>query len=70
MESDKSKRALEIINRMSELNEEHEKMMLDNGHPKGQMPAYVEFNKEQWAQYERNREEHKRLLVELTSMVY
>jgi len=67
-QSPKVKRALEIINRMSELSEEHEKMMLENGHPKGQMPAYVEFTKEQWDAYAHNRKEQKQLLAELLSI--
>lgn len=68
-QSPKVKRALDIINRLSELNEQHDKMMRENGHPKGGLPAYVEFTKEQWEEYERNRAESKRLHAELLSIM-
>jgi len=51
-------RALEIINRMSELNEQLARLMLENGQPKGALPAYVEYTPEQWQEYEHNRAEH------------
>jgi hypothetical protein len=68
-ENPKLKRGREITNRMSELNEEHEKMMSECGKPKGQTPVYVEFTTEQRQAYERNRAEHKKLLAELVSIM-
>jgi hypothetical protein len=62
------KRALEIINRMSELNEQLAKLIRENGHPKGALPAYVEYTPEQWQEYDRNRAEHKQLESELLNL--
>jgi hypothetical protein len=57
---------LETINRLSELLEENAAMI----RPRGTLPSYVEFTKEQWERYERNRQEQQQLLRELRNLSY
>ncbi len=61
---EKNSRALEIINRLSELNERYREFT-ESG---GKIVSYIEITQEQREELERNRQEHKRLTSELLGM--
>ena len=57
---------LELINEMSELLDQNAKII----EPQGTLPYHVEFTKEEWEAYDRNRKELKQMLRELRDLSF